>query len=315
MYDLIFQLSLLQVALPLLLIALNALIPAQSATGFILRMGAIFLVLIYTTLAGIWLFPPWWAPYFLALVHLIAGVWAFRRFRMARRIAQRRRKIFEIVAASAAIGGGVMALYPAIQGRQADAVAINLDMPLGPGRYLVISGGAHASINSHFLTLDLERAKAFRGQSFAIDIIGIDQWGFRTTGISPKDPKAYEIYGAQVLAPCAGRVSHVVDGVADNEVPNMNRKNMTGNHVMLECGDVCVLLAHMAPGSVAVARDDLVESGEPLGRVGNSGNSGEPHLHIHVQTKAPDNAPVAGNPLWFTVEGRFLVRNDRILVE
>lgn len=311
MNDLILQTSLLQVALPLFLIALNAFVSIASAPGFMLRMSAILLLLIYTALAGIWLFLPWWTPYLLGMVHFAAGVWAFRRFSQVELLQRQRKTVIEIVAAIGVIIGAVILLYPALQGRQADDIAIDLQMPLGPGRYLVISGGAHASINSHFLTLTLERAKAFRGQSYAVDIIGIDGWGMRARGISPKDPKVYKIYGSEVLAPCAGRVSHVVDGVGDNEVPNMNREDMLGNAIMLDCNGVSVLLAHLAPGTLLVDERDVVSSGEVLGRVGNSGNSGEPHLHLHVQSKGLDDAPVAGEPLWFTVENRFLVRKDR----
>lgn len=314
MNDLILQTSLLQVALPLFLILLNAFFSIASATGFMLRMSAIFLLLIYTALAGIWLFPPWWTPYLLGVFHFIIGVWSFRRFKQEECL-QPRKAVIENAAAIAVIVGAVLLLFPALQGRQADDIAIDLDMPLGPGRYLVISGGAHASINSHFLTLALERAKPFRGQSYAVDIIGIDGWGMRANGITPKDPKAYQIYGTKVLAPCTGRVSHVVDGVGDNEVPIMNREDMLGNAVMLDCDGVSVLLAHLAPGTLLVDKGDAVGTGEVLGRVGNSGNSGEPHLHLHVQSEGLENAPIAGEPLWFTVEGRFLVRNNRIVIE
>jgi murein DD-endopeptidase MepM/ murein hydrolase activator NlpD len=43
-----------------------------------------------------------------------------------------------------------------------------------------------------------------------------------------------------------------------------------------------VLLAHLQHGSVAVATGDPVTVGDPIGRVGNSGNTTEPHLHIHA---------------------------------
>jgi murein DD-endopeptidase MepM/ murein hydrolase activator NlpD len=38
----------------------------------------------------------------------------------------------------------------------------------------------------------------------------------------------------------------------------------------------------MIPGTVAVAQGDHVVRGQLLGRVGNSGNSSAPHLHLHV---------------------------------
>jgi murein DD-endopeptidase MepM/ murein hydrolase activator NlpD len=46
-----------------------------------------------------------------------------------------------------------------------------------------------------------------------------------------------------------------------------------------------------------------------LGYVGNSGNTDEPHLHIHVQRPGPPSAPLSGEPRSVTFDGRFLVRN------
>jgi hypothetical protein len=46
--------------------------------------------------------------------------------------------------------------------------------------------------------------------------------------------------------------------------------------------------------------------------VGNSGNSDEPHLHIHAQRPGVLWDPFKGDPLPMRFEGRFLVRNDRI---
>ena len=53
--------------------------------------------------------------------------------------------------------------------------------------------------------------------------------------------------------------------------------------------------------------------GIALGAVGNSGASTEPHLHIHAQRPAPEGAPpISGEPLALRIEGRFLVRGDRL---
>ena len=58
-----------------------------------------------------------------------------------------------------------------------------------------------------------ERFQAYRGQSYAVDLIGIDQWGLSATrGPAPEDPKAYVIYGKQVLSPCNGEVVASLDG-------------------------------------------------------------------------------------------------------
>ena len=47
-------------------------------------------------------------------------------------------------------------------------------------------------------------------------------------------------------------------------------------------GGAFVLYAHMKPGSVRVKTGDKVKRGDVIGHVGNTGNSSEPHLHLHV---------------------------------
>jgi murein DD-endopeptidase MepM/ murein hydrolase activator NlpD len=106
----------------------------------------------------------------------------------------------------------------------------------------------------------------------------------------------------------------VTDGVADMPVPQMDRANMTGNSIMLACDGSFVLLAHLAPGSISVQQDQTVGVGQQIGQVGNSGNTGEPHLHIHVQSMLATVDPISADPVWFTVNGQFLVRNARFEV-
>ncbi|TMZ49982.1 M23 family metallopeptidase, partial [Klebsiella pneumoniae] len=50
------------------------------------------------------------------------------------------------------------------------------------------------------------------------------------------------------------------------------------------------------------AEGDVVREGQLLGTVGNSGNTSEPHLHIHAEKDGE------GVPIRFG--GRFLVRNN-----
>ena len=147
-----------------------------------------------------------------------------------------------------------------------------------------------------------------------LDVATNIAFGLRTSGISPADPNLYEIYGADVRAPCSGPVLVVIDGVPDNAVPTMNREAMTGNSVVIECNGLAVVLAHFIPGSITVLEGESVEAGQKIAEVGNSGNSGEPHLHLHAQTIAPSETPISGEPLWLTIEGKFPVRNTRFTV-
>jgi murein DD-endopeptidase MepM/ murein hydrolase activator NlpD len=99
----------------------------------------------------------------------------------------------------------------------------------------------------------------------------------------------------------------------DFEVPNQDSVNRLGNHVILSCGEAEIVFAHMRSASVSVAPGDVLTMGERLGEVGNSGASTEPHLHIHAQRPAASDAPpVSGEPMALRIDGRFLLRGDRL---
>lgn len=116
----------------------------------------------------------------------IGALYRFRRTRPAQRPWIR---WLEQATASLALIGAVALFLPAYQGRSSPDDAVDLAMPLGLGRYLVLSGGTTEAINAHSFTLTAEHARAYRGQSYAIDIIGINKFGLRAGGISPVDPQ------------------------------------------------------------------------------------------------------------------------------
>ena len=79
---------------------------------------------------------------------------------------------------------------------------------------------------------------------------------------------------------------------------------LTGNYVIIEGGRGYALYAHLREGSVRVRNGESVVRGEPIGAVGNSGNSSMPHLHFQLQS-GPDPRTAAGIPCAFTTYERF----------
>jgi Peptidase family M23 len=124
-------------------------------------------------------------------------------------------------------------------------------------------------------------------QRFAVDYEQLDRDGRFVTG-DPSDPASYTIYGKRVLAAGAGTVVHVLDGL-DNQVPGdlpgtaIPLDEADGNTVVVDIGDgLYTMYGHLQKGSVSVAVGDRVKRGQPIARVGNTGNSSAPHLHFHV---------------------------------
>ncbi|MBT9471759.1 MAG: M23 family metallopeptidase [Pseudomonadota bacterium] len=91
--------------------------------------------------------------------------------------------------------------------------------------------------------------------------------------------------GVNVLAAAPGRVSRLRDGVADISVKTAGSAAVSGQ----ECGNGVVIdhgggwetqYCHLASGSVAVKVGETVRAGRPIARIGLSGNTEYPHLHI-----------------------------------
>jgi hypothetical protein len=124
-------------------------------------------------------------------------------------------------------------------------------------------------------------------QRFAIDWLQIDREGHTFKG-SPSDNRSYYAYGKEIHAVLGGVVTEMKDGIPDNKAGEWptNRTNLetiAGNHLVIDVGrGRWMLYAHMQPGSVRVKPGDRVVAGQVLGRLGNSGNTPEPHLHLQL---------------------------------
>ena len=71
------------------------------------------------------------------------------------------------------------------------------------------------------------------------------------------------------------------------------------NHVVIDHGQhEYSFLAHMQPHSVRVKPGQRVKRGDVLGLAGNSGNTSEPHLHVHLMN-GPDLDDADGLPMPF----------------
>ena len=299
--------------LPLLLITLHALMVPTTRAGLMLRSLALIGFCGLLVLAGMWAFPPWWTPYVLVALALLASFNAWRRLRGGSRAPGMTRRWGELAVSAAVlvvVGAGALAVT---QGRQVPPDAVDIAFPLEPGRYLVVNGGHHALLNLHFMTLDDPQYADYRGQSFAVDMIAVDRFGFRARNpLGADDPADYHIFGAEVRAPCDGTVIGAESEMVDHTVPERDTERLAGNHLLIDCGDFIVLLAHLRQGSLEVGLGDTVTTGARLAEVGNSGQSGEPHLHVHAQRGTDPDAALSGAPLPVTFDGRFPVRNARL---
>ncbi len=145
------------------------------------------------------------------------------------------------------------------------------------GDWLISWGGENPKDNHHIGSPPQDRA---------VDIRKIIEGSENQT--SRGDPQRNESYGCwaqPIYSPINGVVEVAVDGVPDNIPGELNRPSALGNYVMVRStSGFVVVLAHFKQGSVAKRAGEPVKAGELLAHCGNSGNSTEPHLHMHVQS-------------------------------
>ena len=156
------------------------------------------------------------------------------------------------------------------------------------GEWLVFWGGRTIGQNQHAATRD---------QRFAYDILIVKD-GSSHTGDGTRN-EDYHCFGQPLLAPAAGVVVAAVGDLPDNAPGKFDRLHPAGNHVVLDLGNgEFALLAHFRQGTLKVAKGDKVEAGARVAECGNSGNSSEPHLHVHLQD-GPTPFQAAGLPAQF----------------
>ncbi|MFY0592972.1 peptidoglycan DD-metalloendopeptidase family protein [Roseivirga sp.] len=124
---------------------------------------------------------------------------------------------------------------------------------------------------------------AVESQRGAFDLVMTDEKGnsYKTNGLSNED---YYVFGKDIIAPAAGEIVLVVDGIKDNQPGTMNPAYVPGNTVIIKtANDEYLFFAHFKQHSIVVKQGQKVAQGDLLGLTGNSGNSSEPHLHFHLQ--------------------------------
>jgi murein DD-endopeptidase MepM/ murein hydrolase activator NlpD len=125
----------------------------------------------------------------------------------------------------------------------------------------------------------------------------------------PLDPRSYHAYGAELVAVGDGRVVIARDGLPDN-TPRHNgvfrpaipitMETVPGNMVVLDLGGgQFAHYYHLQPGSVSVSVGDTVRRGQAIGRIGDSGDAREPHLHFEMTT---DGRPLVGEGVPYVID-------------
>ena len=80
---------------------------------------------------------------------------------------------------------------------------------------------------------------------------------------------------------------------------------VAGNYLIIEGQEGFAFLADATTGSIGVSEGEHVRAGQPVARVGDTGNSTAPHLHYHLMD-GPDLWTARGLPSCFIAYERFM---------
>ncbi len=184
-----------------------------------------------------------------------------------------------------------------------------LSLPLDARRYAV--AGAPSNNSYHRRTVNYLDNKFWTSDRYAMDFIGLDDGNRYRQG---RQDVNTDYYGYQdiVHSTTAGVVVSVIDTIAENtppKVPDIDPSALYrsgGNQVVVKVSEgVFVYYAHLVKAGSVLKAGDKVEIGQPIGRLGNSGNCDAPQLHLQVMD-GPDPLRSHGIP-WvfdkFTLHG------------
>ena len=123
---------------------------------------------------------------------------------------------------------------------------------------------------------------------FAVDIFPV------TSDLNKSDAD----YKAKILACNYGEVIFVYD-IGKSTKPKISELNLdhtTGNTIIIRHnnGEYFSLYGHIKPGSISIAVGDIVNKGQKIGVVGNSGKSDTPHLHFELAYTNPESGIAIG---------------------
>jgi len=281
---------------------------ALAASLLLLAPGVIYalsVVILYTSVVR---------EYAKALLYVVLCAWALLEvcfcFSISKRLLNgpwfRQLAFWGAVLPSLAIAASLFWLITNTLPYPPTEECVVLDLPVR-GTWLAGHAGASELTNFHST------------HRYAIDVLKLGPDGRLVHGSDLVVTNWYG-YDEPVYAPADGQVVKVVDDLPCGPIGNRDRVNPAGNHVVIDIGnDRQVLLAHFMAGSVAVEEGEYVTSGALIGRVGNSGNSEAPHLHVHVQSASETMIPFRFRSMerkrwlfWTEVTNGYLIRNDWI---
>lgn len=152
-------------------------------------------------------------------------------------------------------------------------------------------------------------------QRYAYDLL------IEPAGMGSHKLEDYGIYGKDIIAPASGVIIDL-QGNEEDMTPGILDEADTrlGNYIYIKLDETgtYLVLAHLMKDSILVEKGQHIDEGTVIAKAGNSGDSSEPHLHIHHQRENPltHNFLLSeGLPLYFKSDNGPIMPNGGVRVE
>jgi len=262
----------------------------------------------------LFLIAPWPMTYGLLFRYLLVFAFlvvAFKSFKNSKRMfdfrIEKLKKSAKNLFIIPVLGIFMTLAFLALNGVSCPINFVDLDFPLKGGKFCIIQGGSDQMINHHY---------SVPAQKFAIDIVQLNSLDTRMKKWNPKTVQDFNIFGSPLYSPCDGTIITSINQFLDLEPGTMEPEHPAGNYLAIarKASNIVIILAHLMKDSLLVKNGDIVQKGQLVARVGNSGNTTEPHLHIHAVKNDSEDFLFRGEGIPMKFNNRFLVRNDKITV-
>jgi len=153
------------------------------------------------------------------------------------------------------------------------------------GYWAIYNPPGHPPLAYDFLGVD-ERKPLYNKGNFLRHLVSFipveDTWAWSRPLFSPIDGVVIETYDIENDRKKISFIYDLFSLLINKPKVSAGFGAFGGNHIMIQAGDVFVLLCHLRQGSLKVGKGELVGVGQEIGEVGNSGSSIQPHLHLQV---------------------------------
>jgi murein DD-endopeptidase MepM/ murein hydrolase activator NlpD len=141
------------------------------------------------------------------------------------------------------------------------------------------------------------KVKSRESRRYGIYLIAVDQVH------APENwPEPYpNTFGETIIAPAAGRVISIANGMVDTLPGVFKNDGGPGNYIYIKIAEAqYLIIGHLRNGSFLVKEGDQVAIGQPLAEAGKSGSVSIPAVFLAVHTKEdPFDPENRSYPIYF----------------